>query len=411
MKTENKPIKNFKQKVAGGIILKLVFVMLSFVQAYWVPIAWAAGTVAAAAMFGDKAYWVNIGKDVKKIVDEKKPQDVVAFIEAEIVKYSKWRQGNTDKALYTDLRINDLYFNLAKAKEAAGLEKKEVIDAYKRAVASPSYGGEALAWLCKNTPNAEHQDVFKQIFKEVTENKQGLQKIVQQVENAGDWSAFEFFLAAVFEQIPEPVSTAKIIEISLKKDGKDGKWNDKFIEYCRRSPKVIEYIYEKDSKAAEELVKKEEFKKAVSAYRDMAERYKNLTEKKTDVEFKICQCLFNGGDYNAAISEINSFLERNKTTSRILAKDAFLLRGQCHIQLGEVDKASNEFLTLIIEYPETKQAPEANFFIGYCYMLQSKFDQAKEALNLVVKDYPQSSFASKAKLCLIRIESMAEKSK
>ena len=55
------------------------------------------------------------------------------------------------------------------------------------------------------------------------------------------------------------------------------------------------------------------------------------------------------------------------------------------------------------------ESPEASFFVGYCYMLKGEFDQAKEALNLVVKDYPQSSFASKAKLCLTRIESMTEK--
>ena len=172
---------------------------------------------------------------------------------------------------------------------------------------------------------------------------------------------------------------------------------------------MVAYTYEKDSKAAEELVKKEEFKKAAIAYKDIAVRYKDFAEQKTDIEFKICQCEFNSGDYKTTLSELNGFLERNKTTNRVLAKDAFLLRGQCYIQLGEVDKASNEFLTLIIEYPETKQSPEANFFIGYCYMLQGKFEQAKEALNLVAKDYPQSSFASKAKLCLTRIETMTEK--
>jgi TolA-binding protein len=407
METEEKQTKkNWKQKLTGGITLKITLVMLSFVQAHWVPIACAAGTVAAASMFGDKAYWTNIGKEAEKIIGEKKPHDAVAFIEAEIAKYPKWREENSDKASYTDSQINDLYFQLAKAKEAAGIDKDEIIDAYKRAFASPSYSGEAFAWLYKNTPDMDHQEVFKQIFEQAAGGKQGLTKIVSQMEKTDDWDAFESFLAAVFEQAPEPVSTAKQIETSLKKDSS---WSSKFIEYCRNKPSLIAYVYDKDSKTAEELVKKEEFKKAAVAYRDIAERYKNSAEQKTDIEFKICQCLFNSGDYSATLSELNGFLEQNKTTSRALAKDAFLLRGQCYIQLGEVDKASNEFLTLIIEYPETKQAPEANFFIGYCYMLQGKFDQAKEALNLVVNDYPQSSFASKAKLCLTRIETMTEK--
>jgi len=407
MKKENKQqTKNFKQKFIPGITLKLILVILSFVHAHWVPFACAAGTIAAASMFGDKAYWTNIGKEAEKIVSEKKPQDAVKFIDTEIAKYAKWREENSDRANFTDDKINDLYFHLAKAKESAGVEKEEVINAYKRAIASPSYSGEALAWLYKNSPDIERQDIFKQVLKDAAESKQGLKKIVEVMEKTDDWSSFESFIDSVFEQAPQPASTAKAIETSLKSGGK---WNDKFVEYCRGKPKLVAYVYEKDSKAAEELFKKEEFKKAAIAYKDIAERYKDFAEQKTDIEFKICQCLFNSGDYNATLSELNGFLERNKTTNRVLAKDAFLLRGQCYIQLGEVDKASNEFLTLIIEYPETKQAPEANFFIGYCYMLQGKFEQAKEALNLVAKDYPQSSFASKAKLCLTRIGTMTEK--
>lgn len=406
METKTKKSKkNSKQRVTGGIALKLLLVMLSFVQAHWVPIACAAGTVAAASMFGDKAYWTDLGKEAEKIITEKSPADAVAFLEAEIAKYPKWREENLDKASMVDQKINDLYFQLAKAKEAAGVDRNEIVDAYKRALASPSYSGEAFAWLYKNTSGMQHDQVFRQIIEQASAGRQGLQKIVQQLEETGDWGAFESFMTTVFEQAPEPESTAKQIEASLKRDSA---WGSKFIEYCRSKPNLIAYVYEKDCQQAEELIKNEQFKKAAAAYRDISQRYENSPQQKTDIGFKVCQCLFNSGDYSAAISELNGFLERNKTTSRSLAKDAFLLRGQCYIQLGEVDKASDEFLTLIIEYPETKEAPEANFFIGYCYMLQGKFDQAKEALNLVVKDYPKSSFASKARLCLTRIETMTE---
>ena len=406
MKTEKKQTKKkWKQKLAGGVTLKLILVMLSFVQAHWVPIACAAGTVAAASMFGDKGYLTNISKEVEKVIGEKKPGEAVKYIETELAKYSEWRQENPDSASHTDQQINDLYFQLAKAKEAAGIDKNEVIDAYKRAVASPSYGGEAFAWLYENTPGMEHQDVFKQIFKDAAEGKQGLKKIVQQLEKSDDWNAFEFFIGTVFESTPDHVSTAKSIENSLKRNSK---WSGKFIEYCRSKPKLVEYVNEKDCKKAEEFIKKEDFKKAAAAYRDIVNRY-DSTEQKTDLEFKICKCLFNAGDYQAAILELDSFLAKNKSSNRKLSKDTMLLKGRCYIQLGEINKAADEFFTLTIEYPETKEAPESNFFIGYCYMLQGKFDQAKEALNLVVKDYPQSSYASKAKLCLTRIESMTEK--
>jgi len=406
MEIENRQIrKNLKRKLVTGVVTKFVLVAFSFVQAHLVPIACAAGTVAAATMFGDKAYWASIDNEAAKVIGEKKPQEAVAFIEAEIAKYPKWRQENSDKAPYTDPQIKDLYFHLAKAKEAAGLDKNEIIDTYKRAIGSSNYSGDALAWLYKNTQNTEHQDIFKQIFKEAAEGKQCLRIIAQQMEKDDDWNAFEFFLGTVFEQATEPVSIAKLIEAGLKKDSK---WKYKFIEYCRSKPRLVEYIYEKDYLAAEEFAGKEEFKKAAAAYKDIAERYKNSADKKAEVEFRICQCLFNAGDYNITLSELNSFLERNKTKCGKRYKDAFLLKGQCYIQMGEAGKAINEFLTLMVEYPETKEAPEASFFVGYCYMLQGKFDMAKEALNVVVKDYPQSSFAGKAKLCLTRIEGMVK---
>jgi len=407
MEIENRQIrKNLKRKLVTGVIVKFVLVAFSFVQAHLVPIACAAGTVAAAAMFGDKAYWTNIDKEVKKVISGKKPQEAVKFIEAELAKYSKWCQENSDKAPYADLQIKDLYFHLAKSKKDAGLDKNEIIDAYKHAVVSPSYCGDAFVWLYKNTPDMERHDVFKQVFQGVSEDKQNLQTIVRYLVKSGDWSIFEFFLGTVFDQATEPVSIAKLIEAGLKKDGK---WKYKFIEYCRSKPRLVEYIYEKDCLAAEEFVRKAEFKKAAAACKDIAERYKNSADKNVEVEFRICQCLFNVGDYSTALSEINSFVEGNKATNRKLAKDAFfLLKGQCFIKLGEVDKAINEFSVFIIEYPKTKEAPKAGFFVGYCYMLQGKFDMAKEALNMVVKDYPKSSFAGEAKLCLTRIENMTK---
>jgi TolA-binding protein len=85
-----------------------------------------------------------------------------------------------------------------------------------------------------------------------------------------------------------------------------------------------------------------------------------------------------------------------------------MLKGQAYIQLGDTDRAKEEFLTLMIEYPEVKEAPEAIFFMGYCYMLQSKFGEAAETLNLVMKDYPDSSYIDKARSNVSRIKSMTE---
>ena len=85
-----------------------------------------------------------------------------------------------------------------------------------------------------------------------------------------------------------------------------------------------------------------------------------------------------------------------------------LMKGQVHIQLGKVNQARETFSALIKEYPRTRHKSEADFFIGYCYILQGKDKQAVEAMDLVAKNYPKSPFASKAHLCLARIDRITE---
>ncbi len=75
---------------------------------------------------------------------------------------------------------------------------------------------------------------------------------------------------------------------------------------------------------------------------------------------------------------------------------------------GDIEQARETFWALVTEYPESTQAAEADFFIGYCYILQSKFKEASEALARVVKNYPDTSYAEKAGMYLKRIENMTD---
>ena len=102
------------------------------------------------------------------------------------------------------------------------------------------------------------------------------------------------------------------------------------------------------------------------------------------------------------------FVKDNKAAHRTLVIKAIMLEGRAYVQVGNIDRAIETFLTLLIEYPRTKQATEANFFIGYCYMLQGKFRQATEAFNLLVKDYPESDYVAKAESYLARIKKMTD---
>jgi len=363
-------------------------------------------TTATTKAFGDKDYWPDINKRLEKVIEEN-PLEAVTMIKAEIAKYPKWKQENPDRAQYADKIVNNLYFSLAQSMDAAGVDKNEIVDAYKRATASLSYSGEAFAWLYNNATSKEQEGLIKQLLGGSFENRQGLKAIIQCMEKDNDWQAFEKFLNIIFDQPANIVASAKLIETSLNYKTNNS-WVDKFIEFCRNRPKLIKYVYKKDCERAEMLAKKAEFLKAVSAYRDIAERYNTFVEQKMDIEFRVCQCLYNSGDYKNTIAEISKFYEQVKAHNRTLAIELLLLKGQCYIQQGEIEKAVNEYLTLIIEYPEAKESPDANFFVGYCYMLQGKYDQAQEALNLLIKSYPQSSTVSKAKLCIARIENMTK---
>ena len=147
---------------------------------------------------------------------------------------------------------------------------------------------------------------------------------------------------------------------------------------------------------------------AVKLYQDYLSRYA-LEPDKAKLELKLYESMFMAEtDLEKTFSCLEQYITKNKGNHTNLTAQAIVLKGQTLIKLGKIDEASKEFLTLMIEYPEYKESPEASFFMGYCYMLQSKFEQAKEAFNLVVKDYPRSSYASKAKLCLIRIEMMTK---
>jgi tetratricopeptide (TPR) repeat protein len=147
---------------------------------------------------------------------------------------------------------------------------------------------------------------------------------------------------------------------------------------------------------------------AVKLYQTYLSDYA-LESNKEETELKLYKSMYLAGmDLEKVRVSLDKYINRVKETNTSLVAEALALRGQLFAKLGEVDKAINDFLMLKNEYPETKGAPEASFFVGYYYMLQGKFEQAKEVLNLVVKNYPQSSYASKAKLYLTRIESMTE---
>jgi outer membrane protein assembly factor BamD (BamD/ComL family) len=163
-----------------------------------------------------------------------------------------------------------------------------------------------------------------------------------------------------------------------------------------------------DCKIAEKYKAEQNFDKAVSYYRDIMTRYEDGLYKPL-LELKVFECIFDSGEYQTAIAEIDKFVTKNKAGNRELSQKAILMKGQCYIQSGEIEKALNEFNRIMTEYPELKQTPELVFFTGYCFMQQGKNDKAIEAFNSVIQNHPQSKYANNARLCIAQIRNKPDK--
>jgi len=162
---------------------------------------------------------------------------------------------------------------------------------------------------------------------------------------------------------------------------------------------------------AEKLMEKKDYRGAVAIYRRWVARH-TKDQDRVPLEVRICQCLKDGEDYEGAIAEIDGFVRKARTAGnslrRTLVPQMILMKGHGLIQLGEIEAASDLFLSLITEYPEALQAPDAAFFVGYCKMLQGKFTEAKDGFNVVLKEYPNCGYVGKAKEFLDRIQRMTE---
>lgn len=90
---------------------------------------------------------------------QKQPQKMV---ENKIAELEQWKKEDPNSAaLFYQQMVPQLYFQLAKAKEASGLPKKDIAASYKLAIQSeaPKQQGIALLWLYENLSAQEYQDI------------------------------------------------------------------------------------------------------------------------------------------------------------------------------------------------------------------------------------------------------------
>jgi tetratricopeptide (TPR) repeat protein len=339
----------------------------------------------------------------RSIAEKQGSQKAIVFLEKKIAEYERWKQANPSEVKVRDeLLFSELNFLLAKSGEAADAPKNKVAEAYKQSILRPSFGRHyvpALLWLFKNTSTSVYTDVVKKSMRYSSGARNNLHHIAKDFESSQNWAAFKLFLDAAFDEAGQPVSCAKAIETGLRNNGL---WIDNFLGYARSTPQLTQYVIATYEEHAREMISQNKFLRAAEIYREIADQCGSEKDK-AGYKLKALECIFNNGEYRRVCSEVGDFTRNIEFTDEVLAGKAILLTAHAYMHLNEIDHAIAAFSKLTTDHPDSEQAQEANFFIGYCTMLKGEYDKATKILNSVIRDCPRSSYANKARLCLTRI--------
>jgi len=344
------------------------------------------------------------------MVLKNEPEEAIKLLKANIAAIALWQERNPRDDTAVEKRLPEAYFQLAKAMEAAGAPKKNVADAYSKTFAPSkldfvSERAEALIWLLENECSNEYGEVIKS-FTQSWDTESLFTEVVgavcRGIESRKNWVAFERFLDALFSQAMHRGEWAIFVESCL--DDEMNRWAKRYLEYVDSKPRLK---FSRDCVTAEKYVENKDFKKAAELYEDIL-KHCGPEDDKAVYEWGLCKCLFHGSAEGQAVAKLGRFIADYKQTHRNLVKEAMLLKGVAHVQLGEPDNALESFSAVMKAYPEIKNMPQVNFYVSYCYMLQGESDAADEAFDKVIRDYPGSLYASKASMCLTRINDKAE---
>lgn len=355
-------------------------------------------------------YLKEVVTQAELMIQEQKYKAAIRFLETNLILYSRWQGGHPRINLATEQTLPEIYFKLAQAKQAVGSSQEEIAEAYFMAFHPSSFDyisewTTALIWLLENDFAEEYAKAVH-LFMKDPDTKEGFINVTVQLcnhfQSKNDWNTFQRFLDTLFTDTEQDSEWAILIKSCI--GDKPDRWYKAFHTYVQSKPRLEFKIA---CSTAKKYVADKKFKEASELYRIILDCCGPENDKGS-YEFQLCKCLFEGRQYQEAIGSLEHFIITYKATHRSLVKEAMLMKGRALIQLAETEKAIDALFTLMIEYPDNENAPEINFIIGYCYMLQSKFKEATEAFDLVVKDYPESSYANQARLSLSRIKNMTE---
>jgi len=365
--------------------------------------------VVGSLLDGDEDYLEAVVRKAEALVKSWKAELAVGFLETNVTTYLQWRQSHPYDQVDAETSLPAVYFQLAGAREAAGLGNKQIAEAYGKTFCGlderhTDRQAKALMWLLEN----DCREVYAQIIELSRQSgpfesdyKRVIRRLCGRLESENNWVIFERFLDSLLADETYPFEWVGFVTSCLGSQG--GDWSEKYFAYLESKG---ELRFARDCMAAEKHAAEGNYGKAAQLYRDIAKRCARDDDKRV-YQLQLSKCLFKAGKYREAASGFERFVAAGPGAARAQMREAILTKGQCHIRLGEIDQALDEFLRLTLEYPEARQVPEAVFYIGYCHMLQNNFTAAAGAFEVVLQEYPESKYTNQAKRYLDRMRGLA----
>ncbi len=356
-----------------------------------------------------KDYATQMVQEAEDMSKKLEPKDRITYLEKKIAEFEKWKADNPNNLMLQDsYPPSDIRVLLARAKETAGAPEQEVVALYKKSITQPqwpsNYIPAALLWLSDKIPTNEYISVVTGYINNDKIPCYNIPLITGYFAENDKWDAFILILDVIFSKTDNITSYTQTVSDALKANDV---WAGKFAEYCQGKPECTKFVFNKQEMEAESYIQQKDFKKAAQVYQNIIDQCAPHQEKNI-YELKLYECIFDDGQYEAVVKNIDSFIEANKATQRTMTARAIKIKGHSYVYMGESESAIDTFLKLIIEYPQTEQAIEANFIMGYCLMLQGNFEEATQAFNLLINDYPKSGYVAQAESYLKRIKNMTD---
>jgi tetratricopeptide (TPR) repeat protein len=347
----------------------------------------------------------------EQAVTSVKEKDALETLGSKISAHELWQRDGKNKPTYRDRFLSpDLYFMLARVKEAAGRPAPEIAAAYTQAVQRVPYRtrhvADALVWLAMHLPADEYGRVVREFAGHSLVLSYDVQHAARRFQEAGDWPACERFLNALFAATDfRGQSTSACLPAVRAGLAGDESWTQKFSEYCLTRRDFTRLLFHPQEKLAQECIDQGDYPKAARVYRDIVAHCRPEQDRAL-YEYQACECTFRANQFDKTAQALDAFLHGYRSDDPRYVSRALMLKGRCHINMGAIDEAVDAFLDLVVTYPRSELAAEASFLMGYCLMLQGNFDDAGEALHLVVQDHPASEYAGRAHQYLERIKTM-----